>query len=159
LLLLMSWLIITLPLIMPSSHLPHLDVLAPLVVPMPLIALIDCHVASHLATLSLTWLIGASPFVTATITHPNRAANPPSIVLFLLMLIAIVPQTSNPIASMSCHHSHCCHQQSWQLQCSTSQLHCRLTPVAPPLPVRMQLLLLLLLVQLLLYLLLPLGAL
>jgi hypothetical protein len=74
------------------------------------------------------------------------------------MLIAIALQTLNLIVSMSCHHSHCFCQQSWQLQCCRSQLRCHPTAVAPPLPVLMMLLLLLM-VQLLLLWLLPLGAL
>jgi hypothetical protein len=105
-----------------------------------------------------TWLIVASPLVAATITHLNQVATLPSIVLLLPPLIAIALQTLNPIASTSCHHSHCRLQQSWQLQCRTLQSCCCPAAVAPPLLVLM-LLVLLLIVKLLLLLLLPLEVL
>ncbi len=63
-------LIVTSPLIRPPSCLPCPNVPAPLVAPLPLIALAGCHVASHHAT-HLTWLVVVSPLVTTNITHLN----------------------------------------------------------------------------------------
>jgi hypothetical protein len=136
------------PLVYPawmSRHplLRHHLLLRRLVVTLPLIV-----PPSH-----LTRLIVTSPLVAATITHPNHPVKPPSIVLLPPTLIVIALQTSNPIGSTSCHHFHCCRQQSWQLQCCTPLSRCCPTAVVPPL------LVLVLVLQLVLLLLLPLGAL